>query len=353
MSNFTRRWPGIAMFGAAACATPVNTPPSVTASPTAATARTDPVAPAAPAVLPGKGLAEHPFFYAGEWDYRNPDQNMVIVRDGKVVWTYAIKLKDAASQIQEYSDATLLSNGNVVFARKTGAGVVTHDKQLIWNYDEPPGFEVHVAQPIGLDRMLMVQNGNPAKAMIVNYMTGKTEKEVVLPTGHPTSTHGQFRRVRLTAQGTLLATHMDMNRIAEYDWSGKEIWSLSVQAPWGAVRLANGNTLFTTGKGIVREVNMRGETVWEFTQRDAPEIKLYSLQEAVRLANGNTLFTNWCPNGIKDPKDWVTSVQALEVTPDKRVVWALRSWNEPADLGPATVVQLLDQPGAIGQERQP
>jgi hypothetical protein len=38
-------------------------------------------------------------------------------------------------------------------------------------------------------------------------------------------------------------------------------------------------------------------------------------------------------------------VQVLEVTPAKKVVWALRAWAEPADLGPATVVQLLDEPG--------
>lgn len=28
---------------------------------------------AAQSVLPGKGLSQHPFFYAGEWDYRYPD----------------------------------------------------------------------------------------------------------------------------------------------------------------------------------------------------------------------------------------------------------------------------------------
>src|SRR5215216_4919036 len=64
----------------------------------------------AAAVLPGKGLAQHPFLYAGEWDHRYPDQTMFIVRDGKVAWTYTIKLKDPAGQIQEFSDATMLSN---------------------------------------------------------------------------------------------------------------------------------------------------------------------------------------------------------------------------------------------------
>ena len=41
----------------------------------------------------------------------------------------------------------------------------------------------------------------------------------------------------------------------------------------------------------------------------------------------------------------------LEVTPAKQVVWALSSWNDP-DLGPATSIQLLDEPGAPeAQER--
>ena len=35
-------------------------------------------------------------------------------------------------------------------------------------------------------------------------------------------------------------------------------------------------------------------------------------------------------------------VQVIEVTPDKKVVWALRDWN---NLGSATGIQLLDQPG--------
>jgi len=34
------------------------------------------------------------------------------------------------------------------------------------------------------------------------------------------------------------------------------------------------------------------------------------------------------------------------VTPDKKLVWALREWTGPADLGPASSLQLLDEPGA-------
>ena len=310
-----------------------------------------PPAPYSPEVLPGSGLAQHPFFYAGEWYYTKPDQTMFVVRDGAVVWSYSVPLKDAKGNIQEFSDGTLLSNGNIVFARKTGAGEITPDKTLIWNYDAPPGFEVHVIQPLGLDRVMIIQNGNPAKMMIIRIATGSVEKEMILPTGNPAKTHGQFRRARLTAAGTLLAAHMDNNKVAEYDMTGKEIWSIAIPSPWAAVRLKNGNTLVTSNRGFVREVNPKGETVWELTQKDVPDIRLFSLQEADRLANGDTVISNWCPNGVvdakgaKDPSRWPTTVQVLEVTPEKKVVWALRSWTPPADLGPATCIQLLDEPG--------
>jgi hypothetical protein len=57
-------------------------------------------------------------------------------------------------------------------------------------------------------------------------------------------------------------------------------------------------------------------------------------QTCTRLANGNTIF---CSRGTKDK-----SPQLVEVTPDKKVVWVLWDW---ADLGPATAVQVLDEPG--------
>ena len=78
-----------------------------------------------PPTLPGDGLKQHPFLYAGQWDFRNPVQKMFIVRDGKITWSYEIPTftLDASKTLQEFSDATLLSNSNIVFARKTGAGV--------------------------------------------------------------------------------------------------------------------------------------------------------------------------------------------------------------------------------------
>jgi hypothetical protein len=304
-----------------------------------------------PDVLLGKGAAQHPFFYCGQWDYPNAQQTMYIVRGGRIVWSYSISSTDRG-QISELSDATLLSDNSVVFARKTGAGKVTADKKLVWDYEAPRGFEVHVAQPIGLDRVLLVQNGKPVTLRVINLVTGRTESQFNLPTNPAGTTHLQFRRARMTLEGTFLVCHKDLDKVVEYNATGRAIWSVVVPVPWSAVRWTDGNTLVSSGSTqIVREFNPKGEVVWEFAQKDVPDIQLFSLQDANRLSNGNTVISNWCPSAVKDPKDWKESVQVLELTPRKKLVWALRSWEPPTELGPATVIQLLDEPG-IPEKRE-
>ena len=112
----------------------------------------------APTSLPGEGLAQHPFLYCGEWQQRGKsEQMMYLVREGKVVWSYSIP------STEELGDCTLLSDGNILFSRRLGASEVAPDKKIVWNYDAPPNTEIHTAYPMGKDRVLLMQNGNPAK----------------------------------------------------------------------------------------------------------------------------------------------------------------------------------------------
>ena len=56
-------------------------------------------------------------------------------------------------------------------------------------------------------------------------------------------------------------------------------------------------------------------------------------QSCERLSSGNTVFFIHSSPG---------NLQAVEVTKDKKVVWALEDWK---DLGDATSAQFLDEPG--------
>ena len=285
----------------------------------------------APAVLPGEGLAQHDFFYAGE----AKEERMFIVRGGQIVWSYTHPGKG------EISDAVLAPNGNILFAHQYGITEVNAAKQVVWNYDAPANTEIHTAQPLDPERVIFVQNGEPAKVVVINKTTGRIESEFVVPVKNPKGTHGHFRHARLTDAGTILVAHMDLGRVSEYDLTGRELWSMDVPGGlWSATPLKNGNFLLAGG-GTVREVNRQKETVWQWTPGDTPEYPMTNLQLATRLPNGNTVINNWFNqwSGAIDPAH--PPVQAIEVTPDKKVVWVLRSWTAPADLGPSTTIQIL------------
>ena len=285
-----------------------------------------------PPDLPGKGMGQHPMLYAGE-GYNK----MFLVNDGKVIWTYS------TGKGYEYDDFWMLSNGNILFSRMQYLAEVTPDKKVVWRYDCPTNTEVHCCQPIGLDKVLFIQNGLPPRLMVVNIKTGQVEVDHALPAkslDDQKTVHPQFRRVRYTADGHYLVPMLGMGTngmVVEYDKDFKEVWSYKIHTPWAAVRLKNGNTLITDESDkLTREVNSKGETVWEITAEDLPEQYRFvnAPQTCTRIANGDTILCSRGGSG-KGP-------QLIEVSRDKKVVWVLQDWSV---LGPATAVQILDDPG--------
>jgi hypothetical protein len=218
------------------------------------------------------------------------------------------------------------------------AAEVTPQKKIVWRLDPPKGAEIHSVQPIGLDKVFVVQNGSPAKIMIVDKKTGRVEMEHELsPEITGTAVHGQFRRGRVTAQGTYLLSFLQKGKVIEFDKNFNQIWSYTSPQPWAAIRLKNGNTLISDERdGHALEINSKGETVWTFDLKAdlPPELEFAGSQTCVRLANGNTIFCSRARPG-KGP-------QLVEVTPDKKVVWVLEDWK---NLGPATAIQILNDPG--------
>jgi hypothetical protein len=295
----------------------------------------------APAQLPGNGLAQHDFVYSGE----SHDRKIFIVRGGKIVWSY-----DDPAGKGEISDMVMLSNGNILFAHQFGVTEITPDKKVVWNYVPPAGHEVHTAVPIGKEHVLYIENGDPTAVLrVVNIVTGVVEKEFPLEVNYPIGVHPQFRHARITANGTVLVAHHDLNMVNEYDSTGKLVWSFPGSNPWSANPLANGNVLITDHLGA-REVTRHGDTVWSWKPADTPEYKFAGLQQAWRLPNGDTVINNWVNEWTKNADNAPGSAQAIELAPDKRVVWALREWgtgdSSASNLGPATSIQFLD-PGSV------
>lgn len=283
--------------------------------------------------LIGGQLKRHNFVYIGENHHR-----ICIVIDGKLAWHY-----DTENDWED-DDVWVLSNGNVLHAHMKYIEELTPKKEVVWRYDNPAGTEIHTCQPIGIDKVLFLQNqGDASVVKLFNKVTGKYEvdKELKELSGNK---HGQCRRFRMTSRGTYIAATMATRTFLEYDKDFNLIWSMPTGPMWGGVPLKNGNFLQQNERDMKSiELNRDGEVVWQVSIDDiqpqldqlAPGLgKLKATQTCERLANGNTvIFTRFCDASIP---------QAIEVTPDKQVVWILQDWKH---LGDSVSAHFLDEPG--------
>ena len=282
-----------------------------------------------------QSLSRHNFFYAGE----SKQQRMFIVKDGQVTWQY-----NNPQGRGEISDAVLLSDGHILIAHQFGIAEVTQQGQTIWKYDAPQGTEIHTIQPIGRKYVLFVQNGNPAKVVVMTIPDCQVVHEFEVPASK--SVHGQFRNARLSTRGTLLLCHMSQGYVAEYSVPGNELTRWAMPGAWSVSELEKEHLLLV-GKGVVREIDRsNGKVVREIKTAD---YGIKSPQKAVRLKNGNIIFNDWWNEWGKTPLDTLNApVQAIEIDKEGRVVWQLCSWKDP-DLGPSTTIQPLDQ--AVNRDR--
>jgi hypothetical protein len=290
-------------------------------------------------MLPGNGLAQHPFIWIGE-DY----DRILLVNDGKVVWTYD------TDPGYEMDDIWILSNGNVLYSHMTYVEELTPTKQVVFRYVPPGQGQIHTVQPLGMDRVLFGLNavGGP-KVQIFNKTTKQIEKEYILPVGMNDPVHPQMRRMRQTAAGTFLVAFLINQVVKEYQPMDlptgntlKEVWSYASPKPWSITQLRNGNILIqdeqTTVCSEVKKTGpTTGEVVWSMSEADIniPGATIGGhMQTCERLDNGDTVF----PFYSNKPGD----VHAVEVNAAKQIVWAMEDWR---DFGDGTSIQFLDQIG--------
>ena len=294
-------------------------------------------------ILEDSLLSRHDFFYAGQ----SKQRRMFIVKDGRIAWSYDDQLKRG-----EISDAVMTSDGHILVAHQYGIAEVTQDQQTVWSYAAPEGTEIHTIQPIGSTHVVFVQNGRPAKVVVMKIPECRIEKEFELPINEKGSVHGQFRNARLSSRGTLLVANMALGCIHEFTSDGKEVdrWGGYGGAssareggflPWSVQEMPKtGNLLITGRKGKIQEINRQGQTVWELNTTD---YGVTQPQKTVRLKNGGHIINNWYNEWNKEPMDTANApVQAIEVDKDGRLVWQLRADAMIAE----AVMQLTGEPTA-------
>lgn len=241
-------------------------------------------------------------------------------------------------------DIHVLKDGHIL-VQQGGAKVVEIDpaaKAVVWSYDSASQngnagkrVEVHAFQPLDDGRLMIAESG--VSRIIEIDRQGRLLKEVKLKVLHPNA-HTDTRLARKLVTGNYLVCHEGDGVVREYDGaSGDVVWEY--EAPlfgrkpaaghgpkafgnkcFAAVRLANGNTLISTGNGhSVLEVTPDKKIVWQIDQRDLAGIVLGWVTTLEVLPNGHYVIGN-CHAGHDNP-------QLIELDPKtKKVVWTFHDF---------------------------
>jgi hypothetical protein len=257
----------------------------------------------------------------------------VVGPDGKIEWE--VECKHNSHDIHQ------LPNGNLLL--HTGPAIVvemTPKREVVWKYEAEPkdGYkgrvEVHAFQRLPDGNTMVAESGN--RRIVEVDRGGKIVKEVPLTVNKP-DPHRDTRMARKLASGNYLVCHEGDGCVREYDPAGKVVWEYKLDLGgrhrasghgpeghgtdvYGAMRLANGNTVIAGGNNNrVIEVDTTGKVIWTLDQKDLPGITLAWVTTLHALPNGNLIVGN-CHAGPDNP-------QLFEVTREKKVVWTFKNFQ--------------------------
>lgn len=167
------------------------------------------------------------------------------------------------------------------------------------------------------------------------------------------SSHGYLHGNTLLAYGY-------KNKVAEYDPSGKEIWSYPAKGAWSAEKLSNGNVLIAEySQNRVIEVDNSGKVVWEYAARNALNarplpngniiVSLHSPKNVVEVNRAKkTVWEITTPGNCCDAHKlengnvvYCAGNVVIEVSPDKKTVWKYDCPGQPYGIQPLRNGNLL------------
>ena len=267
-------------------------------------------------------------------------------------------------------DVHMLASGNLLLQTNWTRIIEVDPKtnKTVWEYDSAINngnaskkIEVHAFQRLENGNTMIAESG--VSRIIEVDPAGKIVHEMPLQVANP-HPHRDTRLVRKLATGNYLVCHEGDGIVREYAPDGKTVWEFAVplfgrqpasghgveafgNQSFSALRLANGNTLMTTGNGhAVLEVTPAKEIVWKITQNDLPGIQLAWVTTLQVLPSGNIVLGN-CHAGAKNP-------QIIEVNRDKQIVWSFQDFERFGDS--TTNTQILSTNGepivaVLGRDR--
>lgn len=241
--------------------------------------------------------------------------NKIVLLDKKnkqVEWSHKLSPGD------ECNCVAYTKKGQILYAYRKGARLITKDEKTVWDYPVKGEGELHTASVLPDGGFLLGITGKPARIVELD-KNGKVRKEITYDT-KINSLHGQFRQIRKSRKGTYLVPLMSRHLVVELDADGKELQSYQAEGNTFAVlELKNGNLLISCGDAhSFLEVDRKtGELVRKVKQNDIDGVSWQFVAE-IAAVKDHLLICNWA--GHSSVKD---QPSVVELDADGKVIWSL------------------------------
>ena len=253
----------------------------------------------------------------------------LIDADGTQFWNH--KLEEG----QECNSVTCFSEGKLLYSFKQGAKMIDENHQTIWEYRSDEGSEVHSTSLTEEGNILLGICGQPAQIMEFS-----PEGEKLVDISFNTEikhTHGQFRRVRKTTEGTYLIPLLKKKSICEINTKGEIVREVKLEmSVFSIVVLKSGNWLLSCGDAhkLIEMNPITQEVVWELNESDVTGAPLRFVAEALRLENGNTIVCNWGGHS----KGASRVAQVFEIDVKKNLIWKIEDYKSYGNVSTLDIV---------------
>lgn len=251
----------------------------------------------------------------------------IISETGKVEWEYPA---------ENCNDIWILPGGNLLFNTGKGVKEVNRRKEIIFSYESKS--EIYACQRLS-NGDTFIGECNSGRLLEVNH-EGNIVKEIKLLPDGTDGGHSYMRNARKLKNGNYLVAHYGLDKVCEYDSTGKNIMEIPITGgPHSVIRLPQGNTLIAcsdhNGDARVVEADKNGTIVWQLTKDELPGIELKFMTGMQCLSNGNLVLTNWLGHN-----QFGKAPHAFEITREKKIVWV---YNDFTILKTMSSIQLFDE----------
>lgn len=234
--------------------------------------------------------------------------------------TKAIEWEHPTEQGWECNSVASLDNGNVLFAYKKGAKVVTRDHKQVWNIDAPSGCELHTVRLLDNGNCMLAWGGHPLAVLEVNPETGEVISKTEYETGVE-KVHGQIRQVNKGIDGNYIIPIVTKSQVHIITPKGDLVRVIDIDGkPFCTERIKNGNYMVACGDGhTLKEVNFEtGETIRSIGASDIEGTSLFYVAGLAPQKNGDLYICNWQGHS----KD-ASGPQLIEINKKDQLIWSI------------------------------